>query len=104
MRTPVMPRHVSSSRWLAVLVLACGAAPLRAADAPDFNRDVRPILAARCFKCHGPDDAAGKAKLRLDTRDGAEHGLKVTDSELVRRITSTEATEMMPPPATKVTL
>ncbi len=72
---------------------------------PDFNRDVRPILAARCFKCHGPDDAARKAKLRLDTRDGAAHVFgKANDSELVSRITSTDADSVMPPPSTKVTL
>src|SRR6185436_2840553 len=92
-------------RWVAVLVLACGATPAAAADAPDFNRDVRPILAARCFKCHGPDDAARKAKLRLDTREGAEAVLgKVADSELVRRVTSTDPDAIMPPSATKVTL
>src|SRR3954452_8594619 len=68
----------------------------------DFNRDVRPILAARCFKCHGPDDAARKAKLRLDNRDGAEHVLgKPADSELVRRISATDETEVMPPPSVK---
>ena len=74
---------------LSLLVLAGTgfAAPVRAADAPDFNRDVRPILAAKCFKCHGPDDAARKAKLRLDTRDGAEAVVgKPADSELVRRV------------------
>ena len=49
--------------------LGC-ASRLTAAD-PDFARDVRPILARHCFKCHGPDDKARKAKLRLDDRDAA---------------------------------
>jgi hypothetical protein len=89
-----------------LVVLALGAAPAPAAESPpDFNRDVRPILAAKCFKCHGPDDAARKAKLRLDTRDGAEAVLgKVGDSELLRRVTSTDPDAVMPPPATKATL
>ena len=36
--------------------------------APDFVRDVQPILAASCVRCHGP--AKQKGKLRLDTREG----------------------------------
>src|SRR5262245_32184684 len=91
-------------QWATVVVLACCASCVTAADVPDFNRDVRPILAARCFKCHGPDDGARKANLRLDHRDGAEHVHgKVSESELVRRITSMEE-DVMPPPATKVKL
>ncbi len=80
-------------------------APEIANAQPDFNRDVRPILAARCFKCHGPDDKSRKAKLRLDTREGAEATLgKANDSEFLRRIETTDEGEVMPPPSTKVTL
>src|SRR5215211_6958420 len=93
------------TRAVSLLLVVCATPAARAADAPDFNRDVRPILAARCFKCHGPDDAARKAKLRLDTRDGAEQVLgKPEASELVRRITSADESEVMPPPSVKAPL
>lgn len=36
-----------------------------------YSRDVRPILADRCFRCHGPDAASREAKLRLDEREFA---------------------------------
>ncbi len=115
-----MPRLYLSPRYTLLIcaALACAALPglprdardgiptpaTNKADAPDFNRDVRPILAARCFKCHGPDEGARKGKLRLDTRDGAGHVLGKANSELVLRISSTEPGTVMPPPATKVTL
>ena len=83
-----------------------------AADVPDFTRDVRPILARYCFKCHGPDDKARKAELRLDGREfamkAAESGAhavvpgKADESELVKRIFSTDEDEVMPPPAAKM--
>jgi len=92
-------------RWIIVVTAGLIAPAVHAADAPDFNRDVRPILSARCFKCHGPDDAARKAKLRLDTREGAEATLgKVADSEFLRRIFATDDAEIMPPPAVKIPL
>jgi hypothetical protein len=37
----------------------------------DFNRDIRPLLVARCYACHGPDKDARKARLSLHTREGS---------------------------------
>jgi mono/diheme cytochrome c family protein len=77
--------------------------PAAAKPAIDFSRQIRPILAENCFACHGPDDRARKAKLRLDTKQGAlgHAGLvvpgKADESELIARITSQEASERMPP-------
>jgi Protein of unknown function (DUF1553)/Protein of unknown function (DUF1549)/Concanavalin A-like lectin/glucanases superfamily/Planctomycete cytochrome C len=86
-------------------LLAFAATSVRAAEPPeeklDYNFHIRPILADRCFKCHGPDDKARKAKLRLDKRDGAlGRGVlvpgKPDESELVRRITATDDDRMPP--------
>jgi hypothetical protein len=73
----------------------------------DFNRDIRPILSARCLNCHGIDEEARKGELRLDQRADAVrardnyHVIKpgmADESELIARVTSTEADEVMPPP------
>ena len=67
----------------------------------DFNRDVRPILSDNCFACHGFDASSRKAKLRLDTREGATAEVivpgKPDQSELIARIRSSDPDEMMPP-------
>jgi hypothetical protein len=34
----------------------------------EFNRAIRPILAAKCYACHGPDKDKREAELRLDVR------------------------------------
>jgi hypothetical protein len=91
--------------------------PVRA-DAPsagrpvDFNEQVRPILARHCFKCHGPDEKARKAHLRLDIQEEAlrpagsgERPIvpgRPGESELVRRIFAQDPEERMPPPAAKL--
>mgnify|MGYP006272836701 CR=1 FL=1 len=77
------------------------------ADDISFSYDVLPILSDKCFHCHGPDASHREAELRLDERDSA---LFVRDgraaivpgdpdkSELLRRVTSSNDDELMPPP------
>ena len=81
-----------------------------AAQDVQFNRDIRPLLSDRCFYCHGPDEKNRKAGLRLDTFEGATKDRggyraitpgKPDESELLRRVTSHEAGEVMPPLAAK---
>jgi hypothetical protein len=85
------------SRFLLIAaVLFALAARLGAAEpAIDFNRDVRPILADNCFKCHGPDEKERKAKLRLDERDAAAK--RGAFEKLVARITHADVDKRMPP-------
>ncbi|MCA9141165.1 MAG: PSD1 domain-containing protein [Planctomycetaceae bacterium] len=73
----------------------------------DFARDVRSILSANCFACHGPDEETREAELRLDRREDAiaERDGKAAivpsrskESELFRRITTVDADLRMPPP------
>ena len=82
-------------------------ASVSTADEPiDFSRDIRPILSDRCFSCHGPDDKARQAELRLDRREDAFADRDGTapivpgspeKSELVRRILSRDPDIRMPP-------
>jgi hypothetical protein len=71
----------------------------------DYGRDVLPILSDKCYHCHGPDEKARKAKLRLDLKESALRTNdpviipgNLRDSELVKRITTTNADDQMPPP------
>ncbi|MCX7408372.1 MAG: DUF1549 domain-containing protein [Planctomycetales bacterium] len=76
-----------------------------------FNRDIQPVLAEHCTLCHGVDAAGRQSGLRLDLRDsalqGGESGTAAIvpghpeQSELIRRITSTDADVVMPPPRHK---
>lgn len=68
-----------------------------------FSRDVQPVLAKNCFACHGPDAEDRQADLRLDERAAAIEMKAIIpgqpeQSELIRRIFSTDASEVMPPP------
>ena len=71
----------------------------------DFNREIRPILSDGCFTCHGPDEKTRKARLRLDTKEGAfaKPGVIVpgeaAKSRLIDRVTSKDPAVVMPPPS-----
>lgn len=69
-----------------------------------FNRDVRSILADKCFACHGPDANKREADLRLDHEQSAKETAiiagKPDESELLRRILSEDPDERMPPGST----
>jgi Protein of unknown function (DUF1553)/Protein of unknown function (DUF1549)/Planctomycete cytochrome C len=79
-------------------------------DNISFNFHIRPILSDKCFKCHGPDANKRQAQLRLDIADSAYAPLKETkgafaivpgkpnESELYKRISSTDTSYMMPEP------
>ena len=116
-------RRFRSVRWALIAICMChvlfvGAAlAAPAGDTVDFNRDVRRILSENCFKCHGPDTKAkssGKKALRLDERANAladlgdgRHAIvprQPEQSELVRRITTADLDDKMPPPDSGKTL
>ena len=95
-------------RTLIAFVLVSGGA-LSAADKIDFDRQIRPILSNNCYKCHGPDKNSRQADLRLDDKDAAFAKRdaativagKPEASELIRRITSNDPDEKMPPADSK---
>jgi mono/diheme cytochrome c family protein len=79
--------------------------------APDFAREIRPLLSRHCFKCHGPDADARQGGLRLD-EPAAAYGKGESDeaaivpgkpavSEVFRRIRSADPGSIMPPPSAK---
>src|SRR4051794_40647386 len=95
---------------IVALCLLLAASSTHAATPPakriDFNRDIRPILSDNCFNCHGFDEKKRKAKLRLDTFEGAtaprdaKPAIKPKDldgSELWYRVNATNADDHMPP-------
>ena len=111
--TPMIRLGLVPALGLFTAALAC-AGPAEAAlpTAVQFNRDVRPIMANTCFKCHGPDLKANKADLRLDLPENARMPRKDRTgrtftpivpgnpgaSEVWRRVSSPDPTQAMPPP------
>jgi hypothetical protein len=90
------------------MAAAAAAASATTAGPVQFNRDIRPILSDHCFSCHGPDVQKMKGGLRLDVREAALRPAKsgkkailprdAAGSELVHRLLTDDADELMPPP------
>ena len=83
------------------------ATPARGEQPVDFRHEILPILSGSCLECHGPDEETREAGLRLDQRESATSELEsgayaiVPDqpdaSELIRRVSSDDEDERMPP-------
>ncbi len=85
-------------------------------DEIDYNRHVKPILSDRCFSCHGPDKGTLEAGLRLDVKEAAYADLpespgkkalvpgSLRQSEVFKRIISTDPDYLMPEPKSHLTL
>lgn len=101
--------------WFALpLILVCDLLTSRSAQSQQrvlFDQDVRPILANHCWSCHGRDEEARQAGLRLDIRDSAtapgDSGKiaivpgKPIESALIERINSHDPEMQMPPAIAK---
>jgi hypothetical protein len=88
-------------RVVVAFAVATGASV--AETAPGYNRDIRPILADKCFACHGPDAGKREADLRLDVREDAIKAGAIVpgnpaNSPLIERIHANDPDEVMPPP------
>ncbi|RMG41183.1 MAG: DUF1553 domain-containing protein [Planctomycetota bacterium] len=104
------------ARWFVLVVIGIGAFAGAevgvlsdvAAAAPTrtirFNAQIRPIFAEFCLECHGPDASRREADLRLDVESIAKQSVivphKPEDSELYRRLTTSDPDERMPPAET----
>ncbi len=96
-----------SYQALATVLICLGNQSLRAENPISYNRDIRPILADKCFACHGFDEKKREAGLRLDTAEGAtfkrdgKSAIAPGDlaaSLLWERVHATDPDVKMPPP------
>ena len=108
----------------AAVVLSAGCGPRTPAgisidalpDRVDYNFHVKPILADRCYPCHGPDDNARTTEFRLDTEAGAAIRLSASrrkyafvpgslgKSEAAYRLASNDPAYRMPPPESNLSV
>lgn len=103
-----MPLSMSLPRWRSFALILVSTSLLAAHTVSAeviFSRDVQPLLAKHCFGCHGPDKAEGGLRLDMAERAVAEldSGARAivpgdgAASELLARVTSTDASDRMPP-------
>jgi len=109
--TTVVASGSGHRRWRVAVAIAgvvLGGRHGASAAAPDFQREIQPILAEHCAHCHGVDEATRQGGLRLDLRaaalTGGDSGQAAIvpgaaeASEMVVRIRSTDPDVVMPPP------
>jgi hypothetical protein len=99
MRLPSIQSNAFPALLVAILTEVCSTAS--AAEPISFNFDIRPILAGNCFKCHGPDENARKADLRVDQMSDAIIPGNPEQSEIIKRLTAHDPDDRMPPVETK---
>jgi hypothetical protein len=106
-KSAIMNKFHTRPATAGLALCLCLQLTLSAADRPDFNRQIRPLLSDRCMSCHGPDAEHREAELNLSdesdaTRDRGGYQVinpgDTNNSELIRRILSDDPDEMMPPP------
>lgn len=112
---PSFFQRVPNVRWRTVALVCSMLIAFPSVGAPlpekvDFNRDIRRILSENCLTCHGPDSKprkAGGTVLRLDVAESAyadRGGIRAiipgqpNTSEALRRMTSKDPDDLMPPP------
>ena len=86
-------------------ILLLGRGPVLAETKVDFDRDIKPIFASRCYECHG--EKKQKSGIRFDKKssvfEGGDEGKplvipgKSAESILLQRVTTDDEDEIMPP-------
>ena len=101
---------MKTSNLLTIFILILEFSAFNLQGKVDFNRQIRPILSDKCYKCHGPDAKNQKSDFRIDSFEEAikEHngfvGLtpgNLEESEIHWRIYSDDPIDVMPPPESK---
>jgi len=89
------------TRLFAIILFTTGIA---SAGAVEYLRDIKPVLKARCYACHGA--LKQKVGLRVDSAENLRKGSKRGDvlalgqaepGKLLVRLTAADADELMPP-------
>lgn len=103
------PMQSLTRHFVLIAVLVVGHSALTFADTPavDFGRMIRPLLAEKCFQCHGLDPEFRETDLRLDTKDGLFAELEsggmavvpgdLNESIMYQRLVADDEDERMPP-------
>ncbi|WP_414662241.1 PSD1 and planctomycete cytochrome C domain-containing protein [Horticoccus sp. 23ND18S-11] len=107
---PRLPHRFSVVCLLAALLLP-GAGRLLAAEPVEFAREIQPLLASRCYDCHGPEQAKGGLRLTslraaLKGGESGEPALiagQGAKSLLLHRVVTTDDEDVMPQKGERLT-